>query len=387
MTIRKIIFWAHLVAGVVAGLVIGIMCLTGAALAFEKELTAWSERDARQIDPPPAGTARIPLEELQARVRAAYPAARPTTIVVQNDPSAAVAFTAGRTVGFYVNPYTGEVRQPRSNATAVLMQSLIDWHRYLSLSGEVSRPRGKLINGICNVAFCVLAVTGLYLWMPRSWSWRSVRGIALFNWKFKGQARDFNWHNVVGLWTAPLLIVLTVTAMPISFRWAANAIFTLTGTEPPGAAPMAPIAIPGQPGVPLFSREALLAIAQKELPEWTTLTLRLDSAEAASGKVQAVTFTARLANSWPRTATTTLSLNPFSGEVLRRSGYAEQNAALQVRAWTRFLHTGEALGWAGQIFAGIACAGGCVLVWTGLALAWRRFWGRKLDAPVPATPK
>jgi uncharacterized iron-regulated membrane protein len=38
----------------------------------------------------------------------------------------------------------------------------------------------------------------------------------------------------------------------------------------------------------------------------------------------------------------------------------------------RFAHTGEVLGLPGQTVAGIVSAGGAVLVWTGLALAWRR---------------
>jgi uncharacterized iron-regulated membrane protein len=39
----------------------------------------------------------------------------------------------------------------------------------------------------------------------------------------------------------------------------------------------------------------------------------------------------------------------------------------------RFAHTGEVLGLPGQTVAGIVSAGAVVLVWTGFALAWRRF--------------
>ena len=39
----------------------------------------------------------------------------------------------------------------------------------------------------------------------------------------------------------------------------------------------------------------------------------------------------------------------------------------------RFAHTGEVLGLAGQTVAGVVSAGGVVLVWTGIALALRRF--------------
>jgi uncharacterized iron-regulated membrane protein len=38
----------------------------------------------------------------------------------------------------------------------------------------------------------------------------------------------------------------------------------------------------------------------------------------------------------------------------------------------RFLHTGEALGLAGQTVAGVVSLTSVVMVWTGLALAYRR---------------
>ena len=40
MSFRKIIFWLHLIAGVVAGVIILIMSVTGVAIAFEKQTIA-----------------------------------------------------------------------------------------------------------------------------------------------------------------------------------------------------------------------------------------------------------------------------------------------------------------------------------------------------------
>eukprot|EP01034_Spumella_vulgaris_P011097 gene11097-14099_t len=175
MTFRKFIFWLHLVAGLISGVSIGIMCFTGTVLAFEKQLVAWSERDARQITPPAPGTPRLTFAEMQAKLRAAQPEARPQSIVLQNDPSAAVAFTAGRSGGFYVNPYTGAVRQPASAAMGEFMHTMTDRHRYLGFHSDDNRPRGKLINGVCNLAFFALAVTGLYLWWPRKWKTKGLK--------------------------------------------------------------------------------------------------------------------------------------------------------------------------------------------------------------------
>jgi uncharacterized iron-regulated membrane protein len=390
MTFRKTLFWLHLSAGVISGLSIAIMCFTGTVLAFEKELTAWYERDARRVDVPPPGTTRLSLDDLQRRLRTAHPDARPTSIILQNDPAAAVAFSSGRTGGFYVNPYTGDVRQPESAAMGRFMQAMVEWHRYLGFTGDVSRPRGKWINGVCNLAFCLLAVSGLYLWMPRTWSWRSLRPIVWFRQNSTTKARDFNWHNAIGFWTAPVLIVLTLTAVPISFRWGGTLISKLTGTPTPstpaagagGARPGNARAAAGAPHTTAAAQplalDPLFAAARQSVPDWKTITLRTTGGPGApGGRAQAVTLSVREQASWPRTATTTLTMSPDTATVLSRTGYRELEAAQQVRAWTRFLHTGEALGWLGQLVAGIACLGGVFLVYTGFALSWRRFFGKR----------
>ncbi len=70
-------------------------------------------------------------------------------------------------------------------------------------------------------------------------------------------------------------------------------------------------------------------------------------------------------------------MHPYTGDILDRSGYADQSPGRKVRVWLRYLHTGQALGWPGQLVAGIACLAGCLLTYTGFALAWRRFFGRR----------
>jgi uncharacterized iron-regulated membrane protein len=396
----------HLAAGLGAGVVIGIMCFTGAALAFEQEIVAWGERDARQVAVPPEA-ARLPLAELQRQLRETQPEFRATAVTIERDPAAAVTFSAGRDSDYYANPYTGEIRQPASAKARDFMQVMTDWHRYLARTGE-QRAVGKLINGVGNLAFCFLALSGLWLWMPRTWSRRGVRAVAVLNPKLSGKARDFNWHNAIGLWCAPILIVLTLTAVPMSFRWGANLVYQIAGEEIP--APTSPGAAPTVSAVEIkrpspetrpLSYDAIVASVQKDYPEWTQISLRSGGGprggagvnppagrEGASpvfregnGAAQPLTATVREAGSWPRTATTTLTLNPFTGELLNRSGYADLTAARRIRSWTRFLHTGQALGGGGQLMAGLACLGGCFLLYTGFALSWRRFFGKMKIQP------
>ena len=197
MTFRKTLFWLHLLAGLLAGLSIAIMCFTGTALAFEKELVAYAERDARRIAPPAAETPRLSIAELQSRVSAAHPTTKLSGIALENHPLAAVAFTAGRKETFYANPFTGEIRQVASTRTRDFLQLMEDWHRQLALGGS-NRPLGKAINGAGNIAFFFLTVSGLYLWWPRKWRTKGLKRSLWFVPAANTKARDWNWHNVIG---------------------------------------------------------------------------------------------------------------------------------------------------------------------------------------------
>lgn len=404
--LRPILFWLHLVAGLVAGVVIAIMSFTGAALAFEKEIIAWAERDLRRVAPPADGK-RLPLDDLLARAREQRPDARPTGFTVSADPAATVLLSLGRTNAFHVNPYTGTVQPQGAASVRDFMRAMIEWHRYLSAQGD-RRPVGKAVTGAGNVVFLVLVLTGLLLWWPRNWTQSALRTVALLNVTLRGKARDFNWHNAIGIWSAPVLLVVTLTAMPISYRWASDLIFKLTGTEaPPAGAGFGmsglPVEVPlPPPGTKPLGYDALLAAAQTHLPGWEQITFRLGggpspttnavpvrsentSAHASHkegrGGPSAVAVTIKQRGGWPLFAATQLNLDPYTGTILKQETFSDQNLGRQVRSWTRFLHTGEALGLVGQALAGLACVGALFLVWTGLALSWRRFFGRKPGPP------
>ena len=44
LAIRKIIFWTHLTAGLVAAIVVGVMCVTGVLLTYERQMVVWAGR-------------------------------------------------------------------------------------------------------------------------------------------------------------------------------------------------------------------------------------------------------------------------------------------------------------------------------------------------------
>ncbi|MEJ1972891.1 MAG: PepSY-associated TM helix domain-containing protein [Lacunisphaera sp.] len=430
---RQIIFWSHLVIGLTGGLVIAMMAVTGTTMAFEKQLVAWAERDVALVKSTDAP--RRPLDELQKAFRAAQPESRLSAITVSANPAAALIFTAGREDIFYVDPYSGEIHPASAPKLRSFLHTMEECHRWLTLSGD-KRNLGKAVTGAAASLFLLLAISGLYLWWPRSLSWRGFKAGLAFNFQLAGKARDFNWHNVIGFWCLPMLLITTLTGVIMSYRWANDALFRLAGTEPPAqeappAQPVFEIKRPSPDARPL-GYDVLLASVRKDFPLWDSMTLRVGgnqrgqrpggntaagvpaaganaptpaktgSPGAAAQNPEArrerpagggggageprrgpqpVALSVHESNQWPRTASTALTLNPFTGEVLKREAFSDQSTGRQARFWARHLHTGEALGLVGQILQTISSLGALFLVYTGFALGWRRFFNKQKSAP------
>ena len=417
MTVRKALFWTHLVAGVTAGVIVFIMSITGAALALQPQILLWAERDQRTVLPPSADAPWLGPDMLLARVRAVQPGAIVTGLTLEHDRTLAAVVTVTKAdappagtpapqTTLWVDPYTGAIIGQLDATTPWrrFFRVSTDWHRWLAMNGE-NRPIGRWITGVSNAAFLVLALTGMYIWLPRVWSRAAVRAITWFRGGLSGKARDFNWHNVLGIWSAPVLVVLTFTGMCISFPKTYDVIYSVTGMHrpPTPSAPQAQAAPGGAQGQREGQRQAnnggrrnepssppsttplaldgLWPLAESHLPTWRSIALRMPQRPG-----QAVTFTINDRERINPMARSTLTVDPANARVVRWEPYEQLASGQRLRTWMRFGHTGELWGITGQVIAGLASAAGCVLVWTGLALAWRRFtaWRtrRRREEPV-----
>ncbi len=403
MKLRPILFWTHLAAGVVAGVVILIMSVTGTLLAFQQSVLKMIEGPQRFVEVP-AGAARLDVDTLLARVRAGVPDAEPTTLTLDSDPRVTAAAALGQRGTAFVNPYTGEVLGFGSARARAFYRSVTSWHRYLSVEGE-NRATARAITGACNAAFLVLAISGLILWWPKQLIARYVTPVIFFRRGLRGKARDFNWHNVIGFWCAPVLIVLTATGMVISYSWASNLVYTLTGSPRPvvagrgggpgGGAPRkaADVAAAGAVAVAadrwkrahenaprpsaeaasdaapvaLATLQSLFERAERQVPTWRTMIIRLP--QRAGGPVA---FSMSDREYWNSFARSTLTLDGRTGADVRWEPYTATSLGQKVRGWMRFAHTGELGGLVGEGVAGAASLGGGFLVYTGFALALRR---------------
>jgi uncharacterized iron-regulated membrane protein len=395
--IRKIIFWCHLTAGVFAGVIILIMSVTGVLLAFERQITYWADTRGYNVVRPSPSSERLPPEALLAKVRETQPAS-PSNMTLRSNPEAPAQVAFGRERTLFINPYTGEALGEGATGVRTFFRTVTDWHRWLGASGE-SRAVGRAVTGACNLAFLFIVASGIYLWWPRKWSRPTVRGVTWFKRGLRGRARDFNWHNTFGFWSAVPLFIVVLSSVVISYTWASNLVYRLVGEEPPARTSTPPQNAPAggaaqQPGegrrggdksteATAAGLNLLWARAEQQVPGWQSISLPLPTKSDAP-----LTFTIDRGNGGQPHKRAQLTLDRKSGEVVRWEPFSGYTAGRRLRSYLRFAHTGEVAGVIGQTIAGLASAGGIALVLTGLALAWRRFraWaakrrGRAVSAP------
>lgn len=371
MKVRRVVFWLHLVAGVFAATVVLTMSVTGVALTYQKQLT---ERADQVFWPPaaPPDAGLLPIDALISRVAQAHTDAQITGITVNADTAVPALVTVATGPNLFVNRYTGEIRELGSSSTREFFRLMTTWHRYVGGTGD-NRALGKAITGASNLAFLFIVASGLYLWWPRNWG--AVRAVTRFKRGLSGRRRDFNWHNVVGFWTAIPLFVVVLSATVISYPWASNIAYRIAGDTPPVRSRSSARAVQNEkaadiPTLDPAQLDPLFQSASEQAAGWRTISLRLPTTEDENA-----TFTIYGGYRGQPQLRSTLILDRNTAVVRDLATFSDQSAGQRLRSWLRFTHTGEFYGMAGQTIGGIASLAAVVLVVTGLSLSFRRFLG------------
>ncbi|GJM14177.1 MAG: hypothetical protein DHS20C12_25800 [Pseudohongiella sp.] len=381
---RKTIFWIHLACGISAGVVVLMMSVTGVILTYERQIQVWEDRS--YYAEPEAGQQMMSADQLIEASRN-LEGFEPSSLALSSDPTAPAVLRQGRSETQYLNPYSGEAYTPHADSMSAFFSTVRGWHRWFNVTGD-GRSSARAVTGAANLMFLFLVLSGIYLWLPQVYARALFRARLWFNASnMNAQARDFNWHHVWGFWFAIPLVVIIATATVFNYGWANNLIYQLAGEEPPvrgGGGNEATEAAQAAPASRLPYAD-LIETAKTYSQDWRTITLAIPDENANS-----TNLTLDEGDGGQPQKRHVLTLDVSNGDEVNWAPFTSQTPGAQARRWVRFLHTGEALGLTGQTIAGLASFAGIIMVWTGFALALRRFlrWLEKLKRArreVPAT--
>lgn len=441
-TVRRCLFWAHLVAGVVAGLVIFVLALTGILMSFETQIVGKAER-AIVASKPTQGAELAKPSKLIAGYEKVGAEARATSLNLSSDPADPVIFQAGREGRLLLHPVSGEALGKGAEGTRRFFQVALSLHRWLTwpapraqqgqrqqAGGEGGgkqeekltwRTVGGNLTAASTLVFGFLLVSGLILWVPRKFNKKAFKAVLTVQSRLKGRARDWNWHNISGFWTAPFLLIIILTGLIMAYPWANKLMFATVGEKPPvrqnQGGERAPAARPeagqgnregaernrerrgeqaetgaggearerrrrerpeGESGeggrrraaIAIKNLDAAVEVAKQAVPGWQTLSVEL-ATDDTKPVVASVTDAGRgRPDRWVK-----LTIDRESLAITEREGFEKKTTGAQMRQIVRWLHTGEFGGVFGQVIAALTSAATIVLCYTGFALAWRRLAG------------
>lgn len=327
-------------------------------MALEPELMAAFDRGSRSIKPLPDAP-RLSASQLLDRVAEERPEFEPHGMIILSDPTKATRIRVARSHQLSMHPQTGEIlgeRTPNNFFTWMLRI-----HVRLS-AGEI----GNWIVTLSNVFFIILCVTGLYLWWPKTRA--ALKRMVRFNFKLRRRAFHWHLHNVVGFWSFAVLLLIAFTGLMLSYRWASNLPYTLTGS----ARASFPERVTLEEGTPYFPVDDAVAAAFARMPNLSRLSIFFPSPTRG-------TYRSFILDEDPPHpyASSRLYLHGATGEELTWESYHEFNIGRTIRSFVLPLHMGTVAGLPGRLAAFAACIAAIALVVTGYVLTWQRFRRRK----------
>ena len=231
----KIFKKIHLWLSVPFGLIISIICLTGATLVFEKELTRAGNPHLYTVEYK-EGSKPLKPSEIIARIsQQTGDTLKISSLQVAGNPKEAwmVSFTNAGQRQLSVNPYSGEINGWVEGNS--FFQTVRKLHRWLldAPAQKGASSTGKTIVGITTLLMVVILISGIVLWWPRT---RKSLQNRLKVSCTKGSFRFwYDSHVSLGFYVTIFLLVMALTGLTWSFRWYRTGFYALFGasTEQP----------------------------------------------------------------------------------------------------------------------------------------------------------
>jgi len=244
MTLKKTILFLHRWIGLLSGLVVFIVSITGAIYVFEKELFALFhpryvtvteqkgektlslsilKANAQRVTDHPITLIRVPATDDQRQVYLFEALKRRP----KND---IVGVFINKEIRYwdriFVDPYSGKVLgkiDVETNFFWIIRQI----HQFLYLRRDV----GSTIVGTSVLLFIITLLSGIFLWWPKN---RKVAVKRLkINFSAKWKRLNYDLHQVLGFYAFFVAIVIAATGLVWSFKWWETSIYWLLDGKRP----------------------------------------------------------------------------------------------------------------------------------------------------------
>jgi sulfite reductase (NADPH) flavoprotein alpha-component len=358
--IKRAIYQLHWLLGITAGVVLSVMGVTGAIMAFEDEIMAASS-DGIVAVPVRTADAVMSPDALLAHFIEQSPDSIPIKLTVFPEPgkSARLVYRSrseealvadeDNTDGTYLDPYNGKVLGKAVGER--FFDTVRSLHRYLLLPHNRAGA-GRPITAFAAAGLVFSALSGLYLRWPRR---RALDWRAWLKPDLRRRGRNLYWslHSVTGTWLFLIFLVFAITGPTFAYdAYRDKLTALLTWTHVPPAKPLARDAQvlqsrdqPSLKSAPPAPLDAVWAGFQAVVHTDVTTVLFPVSQKAAS----TVTVRYLTRDSPHYRAYNEITLERNSGKVVSHNLYARQSLGKQISIGMLSVHRGKAFGFVGAV--------------------------------------
>ncbi len=208
--IRKVLFQIHLWMGIGLGVYVVVISISGSAIVYSRDIHRRGHY--RTIVVTDSSGPRMQTEELQRRVRQAYPGYDLLSVTEPekpDQPDVAILQRRRERIERLFNPYSGaDLGDPRSRIDRVFSW-LTNLHDNLLLGLS-----GRTWNGVGSFLLTLMSLTGAVIWWPGSKNWRRSMKISR-----RARFARVNWdlHSAVGFWCFLLVLIWGVSGICLCF--------------------------------------------------------------------------------------------------------------------------------------------------------------------------
>lgn len=363
----------HLWLSVPFGVIITLICFSGAMLIFEHEITRALQHDMYYVvevkDRP------LPMAEIVEAVGRTLPdsvSVTGVTVFADKDRTYQVSLSSSRRASVFVDQYSGRITGKYERIG--FFTKMFRLHRYML---DSANPRGegikagKWLVGVSTLVFVVALITGIIIWWPRvtKGGLRRSLSISLSNswpvfWK--------GLHVAGGMYVVVFVLAMALTGLTWSYQWYRTAFYTVFGAG----------------GAPRIVQHTTLPTGREDrgagksetcgFDLWQQVYDELAAKNPGAPKITVGHGTAivYLNDSGNGRATDRYKFNRKSGELKVASAYSDAEKSIRLRGWVYSTHIGSIGGIFTRIIWFLSALLGASLPLTGYYI-WIRHLLRK----------
>ena len=219
----------HLWLSVPFGVIITLICFSGAMLVFEPEITRGLKGDIYYVTS--AEGEPIDMKELMETVKATLPdsvSITGVTVFDDKDRTYQVSLSKPRRASLFIDQYSGKITGKYERIG--FFSAMFRLHRWLLDSGNPhggGLKVGKLLVGVSTLVFVIALVTGVVVWYPRAK--RNLAHSLSISFKDGWRGLWKGFHVAGGMYALILLLAMSLTGLTWSFNWYRTFFYAVCG--------------------------------------------------------------------------------------------------------------------------------------------------------------